>query len=203
MAKREKMLQKEQERVQEENQRSGVGRALLSSVLMIGLGVLLFLRPDFGSSIVTTVLGWVLIGVGAVGIVTCILSWPVLGFGQILLSVGMAAFGVFVLIRPDLLTKIIFAAVGIYLVLQGGGNLLEGFKLKKLGYSSIPSMVLAAVLLILGLLMVFCPGLVQNWIMMVLGGIMIACGLSNLVFRTLAVKKLRQPKDDNVVDADD
>ena len=203
MAKTEKVLAKEHNRVKEENQRSGVGRALLSSVLMLGLGILLLMRPDFGSWIVATVLGWVLIGVGVIGLVTCILSWPVLSYGQILLSVGIVAFGIFVLIRQDLLERIIFLAMGIYLVIQSGGNLIEAFKLKKLGYSSIPSMVLMIALLVLGLLMIFAHSIIRGWIMLALGIYLVACGLSNLIFRTLAVRKLRQPKTANVVDADE
>ena len=203
MAKTEKVLAKEHNRVKEENQRSGVGKALLSSALMLGLGILLILRPDFGSELVTTILGWVLIGAGVVGLVTCILSWPVMGYGQILLSVGLAAFGIFVLVRGDLLERIIFLAMGIYLVLQGGGNLVEAYKLKKLGYSSVPSLILMGALLILGLLMIFAHTIVRGWVMLLLGGFLVVCGLSNLVFRTLAVRKLRQPKTANVVDADE
>lgn len=203
MAKTEKVLEKEHNRVKEENQRSGVGRALLSSVLMLGLGILLLFKPDFGSHLLTTILGWVLIGAGVIGLGTCILSWPVMGYGQVLLSVGLAAFGIFVLIRGDLLEQIIFLAMGIYLVLQSGGNMIEAFKLKKLGYNSIPSLILMGALLVLGLLMIFAHTVVRGWVMLLLGGFLVACGLSNLIFRTLAVRKLRQPKTANVVDADE
>ena len=98
---------------------------------------------------------------------------------------------------------IVFLAMGIYLVLQSGGNMIEAFKLKKLGYNSLPSLILMGALLVLGLLMTFAHTIVRGWVMLLLGGFLVACGLSNLIFRTLAVRKLRQPKTANVVDADE
>ena len=195
MGKKKKMAKE-----QAKERRSGVSKAVWSALLMVGMGLLLLLRPDFGTNAVATILGWVLIAAGAVGVLVCVLSWPVMGVLEIVLSVAVAGFGVFILIRPDMLVKILGVALGIYLALQGLGALGESLKLKKFGYDFVPNLVMALVTLGLGVLLLFFPMTAAGWAIRLSGGGMVLCGGAELLLRTKAVKDLRQP---NVVDADD
>lgn len=195
-----KKKKKEWEEAVQEEHRSDLGKAVWGALLLIGMGVLLMLRPDFGTHTVAVILGWVMIAAGAIGVLVCVLSWPVMGVIEIILSVAVTAFGVFILVKPGLLPSIIGIGFGIYLLLHGLSALLESLKLKKLGYDLRANLIMALVMVALGVLLLFFPMNVANWIIRVIGGAMALCGGASLFLRTSALRKLRQPK--NVVDAD-
>ncbi len=203
MGKKKEMKKRQEEKERQEHQarRTGIGKAVWGALLLIGMGLLLLLRPDFGTNTVAMILGWVLIGAGAVGVLVCVLSWPVMGITEIILSLAAAGFGIFILLKPGVLVNILGIALGIYLAVQGLAALFESLKLKKFGYNFIPNLVMALVMLALGVVLLFFPMNVANWAIRLMGGFMVACGASNLLLRTSAVKNLRKPKD--VVDADE
>ncbi|MBQ9762593.1 MAG: DUF308 domain-containing protein [Oscillospiraceae bacterium] len=196
-----KKRQEAKERAENKEQRSGIGKAVWSALLLIGMGLLLLLRPDFGPNTVAMIVGWVLIGAGAIGVLVSVLSWPVMGVMEILLGLAAAGFGIYILLNPDALIDIIGIALGIYLVLQSLTTIIESIKLKKFGYNFIPNLVSALVMLVLGVLLLVFRQSIAGWLMRLVGGFMVACGAANLLLRTSAVKNLRKPKD--VVDADE
>lgn len=199
--KERKELQKLQEKERRDEHRSDLGKTVWGAVMLIGLGLLLLLRPDLGTGTVALVLGWSMIAVGAIGILVGVLSWPSMGLGQILLSVGVAGFGIFILLRPDLLMSIFGIALGIYLVAQGLGSLLEWRKLRKLGYESMANLVMALVMLVIGIVQLCFPLGSVLWLVQVIGVLLIGCGCVSLVLRTSALNKLR--KVENIVDAEE
>ena len=69
-----KKRQEAQERRENQERRSGIGKAVWGALLLIGMGLLLLLRPDFGTNTVAIVIGWVLIGAGALGVLVSVLS---------------------------------------------------------------------------------------------------------------------------------
>ena len=196
-----KKRQEAKERQENKEQRSGIGKAVWSALLLIGMGLLLLLRPDFGTATVATIIGWVLIAAGAIGVLVSVLSWPVMGIPEILLGLAAAGFGIYILLNPGMLVSIIGIGLGIYLVLQSLTTLIESFKLKKFGYNFIPNLISALVMLVLGILLLAFNQNIAAWLMRLVGGFMVACGAANLLLRTSAVKNLRQPKD--IVDADE
>ena len=191
-----KKRQEAQERRENQERRSGIGKAVWGALLLIGMGLLLLLRPDFGTNTVAIVIGWVLIGAGALGVLVSVLSWPVMGITEILLGLAAAGFGIYILLNPGALVSIIGLALGIYLVVQ-----LESLKLKKFGYNFVPNLISALVMLVLGILLLVFNQNIAAWLMRLVGGFMVACGAANLLLRTSAVKNLRKPKD--IVDADE
>lgn len=196
-----KKRQEAQERRENQERRSGIGKAVWGALLLIGMGLLLLLRPDFGTNTVAIVIGWVLIGAGALGVLVSVLSWPVMGITEILLGLAAAGFGIYILLNPGALVSIIGLALGIYLVVQSLATLLESLKLKKFGYNFVPNLISALVMLVLGILLLVFNQNIAAWLMRLVGGFMVACGAANLLLRTSAVKNLRKPKD--IVDADE
>lgn len=194
-------LEKFRQEERQKEQRSDIAKAVWGALLLIGLGLLLLLRPDFGTNTVALILGWVLIAVGAIGVLVCLLSWPLNGVTQLVLSIAVTGFGIFILLKPHMLISIFGICLGIYLILQGISALLESLKLKKLGYGFRLNLIAALVTLVLGIVLLFFPMDIAHWAIRMIGGIMVLCGVSNLLLRTGAVKDLGQPRD--VVDADE
>ena len=199
--KERKELEKFQEKERRDEHRSALGKTVWGAVVLIGLGLVLLLRPDLGTDTVAAILGWALITVGAIGVLVAVLSWPAMGLGQIVLGVGVCGFGIFVLLRPDLLMSIFGIALGIYLLAQGLGSLLEWRKLRKLGYEGTGNLVMALVMLVIGIVQLCCPLGSVLWLVQVIGVLLIACGCVSLVLRTQAVNKLRKVGD--IVDAEE
>lgn len=199
--KEQKELQKLQEKERKDEHRADLGKTVWGAVMLIGLGLLLLLRPDFGTDAVAMVVGWAMIAVGAIGVLVAVLSWPAMGLLQIVLGVGVTGFGIFILLRPDLLVSIFGIGLGIYLVAQGLGAFLEWRKLRKLGYGNVANLVMALAMLVLGTVQLCFPLGSVRWLVQVIGALLIVCGLASLVLRTSALSKLRKVGD--VVDAEE
>lgn len=202
MKKKEKANATEQEKT---NRRSDFTKAIWGSLLLMALGFLLIFCPDLGSAAVAVVVGWVLIGVGAIGILICILSWPVLGWGTLLISIATVALGVYILLNPLALASLFGVGVGIYLLAyQGFGSLLESLKLRKMGYGFLPSLIVSLIMIALGAALIFAPLTSSRLIMTLFGIGLVISGGMNMLLRAWAARKLSQPKEDpNIVDADE
>ena len=199
-----KKKDKEKAAQEKETRRSGLNRDIIGYLLLVALGCLLIFRPDFGSAAVATVLGWVSIVIGGIMIFVCLLSWPVLGFPQLLTGIAAVAFGVYILLNPLMLASIFGIAVGIYLAFQGFISISESRKLRKFGHSFLASLLMGLVMLALGLVLIFAPLTSSRLVMMLIGISMVLCGGVRLLLRSVAARKLSQPKDDpNIIDADE
>ena len=183
--------------------RAALMRAIWGALLQLLLGVILLLNPDLGSSVVSTVIGWVLIVVGLVGIAVCVICWPELRLMPALVGIAGVALGIYILANPLALAKLFGWFVGIYLMVQGGSTLFQSRMLRKAGYHYLVGRIIGIVLLALGLLLVLCPLTAARWIMTVFGILLVGSGLVNLVIKLWAERKLGQPyKDPNIIDAD-
>ena len=186
----------------ERNPRAELMRSLWSGLLQLLLGVILLLNPDLGSNVVSTVIGWVLILAGLLGVVICVLCWPELRLMPALMGIAGVGLGSYILANPLALAKLFGLFVGIYLMVQGGSTLLQSRLLRKMGYHYLVGRITGIVMLVLGLTLVLCPLTAARWIMTVFGILLVASGLVNLVVRLWAERKLRQPpQDPNVIDA--
>lgn len=170
-------------------------KGLTGSAILVALGALLMLRPDFATSTVASVLGWVLIGGGAILIAVDILNWDVLGLAELLVGIAAAAVGIFIVIRPDFLADLFGTFIGIYLAFQSFLNLTAAVNLKKTGKVYMPTLILGLVLLTLALLLIFVPLDFSYFLVRAVGLMMIAGGLSNLVLRSKFFTNL--PKSDS------
>ena len=173
--------------------------------MLMAIGFLLILRPDLGSAAVAVVVGWTLIGIGAIGILICILSWPVLGWGTLLVSIAAVALGVYLLLNPLTLASLFGIAVGLYLLLfQGFGSLLESLRLRKMGLKFLPNLIVSLVLIVLGASLIFAPLASSRLVMMLFGIGLVISGAINMMLRAWAAGKLSNPKEDpNILDADE
>jgi len=204
MKKKDKEKAAEQEKQEKGTRRSNLKRDIVGYLLLVALGCLLIFRPDFGSAAVATVLGWIAIAIGAIIVFVCLLSWPVMGVPQLLTGIAAIAFGVFILLKPLMLASIFGVCVGIYLVFQGFGAILESLALRKLGYRFSASLIIGLVMLALGVVLILAPMTSSRLVMMLLGISMVLCGGVRFLLRAWAARKLSLPKEDpNIIDADE
>lgn len=208
MKKKENAQEITQEEVKKKDPRkSGLMIAIGGSLLLIALGVLLLLRPDFGTATVASVLGWIMIAGGAICIAVSILNWELLGLKELLIGIAIAALGIFIVVKHELLASAFGIIIGIYVGYLAAVSILEGLKLKKAGYQFWPSVILGLVMLAQTVALVFLPmdsaNIVVQVFVRIVGGFMIASGLTNMVFRSIAAKKLRTPKEEAVAEDDE
>ena len=170
-------------------------KAIGGSLLMVALGVLLMLYPGFGTKTVASILGWTMIAGGAVLITVSILNWDSLGLPELLIGIAVLAVGIFVVIRPLALVSLFGVIIGVYVGFHGIISVLESLKLKKLGYNFLPNLILGLVMFVLALVLIFVPMSFSHLLMRIVGGFMVVAGLSNLVFRAIASRNLRKPKE--------
>lgn len=194
-------LEKLQQKQRQDDRRSELGRALLGALLLMGVGVLLVLRPDLGTGTVAMVLGWILIGMGVLTLVVSILSWPAVSLVETLLAVAMAGFGIFILARPEFLGRVLGIGLGIYLTGHGLTSLTLCRKLKKLGFRYLPQLISGLLYLALGITLLLLPLRGALWLIRLVGITLILWGGAGLVLRLLAMKKLHA-HEQTVVDAE-
>lgn len=188
--KEQKKQQEALEEKQRKDRRSRLGKTLLESALLIGIGVLLVLRPDLGEGTVALVAGWALIAMGAIAVVVSVLSWPAISLMETVLAVALTGLGIFILVRPHLLSSILGLGLGIYLVIQGLGIASLWLKLRKLTFSGIPQLIAAVLYLGLGITLLCFPLKGALWVIRLIGVALIVWGASGLVLRTIAEKQL-------------
>lgn len=177
-------------------------KSLIGSAILVALGVLLLLRPDFATNTVASVLGWILIGGGAILMAVTILNWELMGLPELIVGIIAAAVGIFIVIRPSFLASAFGAIIGIYLGFQSISNLITAVNLKKAGKVFVPTLILGFVLLALALVLIFVPMSLSRFLVRTVGVLMILGGVTNLVLRSKVFMNLSK-KDTKIVDARD
>ena len=180
--------------------KSALLKSLAGSLLLIALGVLLLLRPDFATATVASVLGWILIGGGAILIAVAILNWDVTGVPELVFGIVAAAAGIFIVIRPNFLASAFGIIIGLYLGFQAISTLITALKLKESGYVFVPTLVLGLVLLALALVLILVPMSLSRLLVRIVGLLMALSGLSHLVLRSRFFMSLPR-QDPKIVDA--
>lgn len=178
--------------------KTGILKTFLASLLMIGLGVLMMLYPDFANPTVASVLGWSMVGVGALLVAVSLLNWNIMGIPELLIGLAMIAVGIFVIITPDFVADSFGRIIAVYVGFHGLLSLMDSGKLKKLDRNFMPHTVLGIVMIAVALVLVFVPVRI-HWLIRVLGALVALNGLGNLVLRSkfyLSLPKLGAAKTD-------
>lgn len=197
------MKKKENAISKKDPRKNALLKSMLGSALLVALGVLLLLRPDFATNAVASVLGWILIGGGAILIAVALLNWEVMGLPELIAGIVAAAVGIFIVIRPDFLASAFGTLIGIFLGFLSITNLITAMKQKQAGKLFVPTLVLGFVLLALALVLIFVPMSLSRFLVRTVGVFMILGGVTNLVLRSKVFMSLTPKKDPKIVDARD
>lgn len=181
-----------------------VKKAQVGSVILILLGIVLLVNPDFGSIAVAKMLGWGLVAVAAICLLAGVLTWPVMGFATLAGSIVGLMLGVYILNNPLALASLLGWILGIFLVVQGLGSIGEALRLCHHGSAWRFSMVVSILTLGLGVVLIFAPLTTSRLVMIVAGVVMIVCGAGNLITHVRAARCIdRGEKQGNIIDAEE
>jgi uncharacterized membrane protein HdeD (DUF308 family) len=163
--------------------KTGILKTFVASLLMIGLGFVMLLHPDFANPTVASILGWSMTGVGALLIAVSLLNWNIMGIPELLIGIAMAAVGIFIIIKPEFVAESFGRIIAIYVGFHGLLSLMDSGKLKKLDRNYLPHTIMGVVMIVVALLLIFVP-VSTFWMIRTLGVLVAISGLGNLVLRS-------------------
>lgn len=156
---------------------------VLLSVLMVVLGLVLFIWPGKTLTLAARILGIALL----IGAAVSGFSWyrERNQAGSTYASLGIAALcliaGLIVLIAPKGVVSLLPKLIGIAILVNGVINLAQAIELRNVGQSGwTSSMAMAALTIALGLFLVIFSFSAMKAAVMVIGGVLVYNGVSNL-----------------------
>lgn len=161
---------------------------VFSSIITVALGVVLLLYPDTTSTVLCYGVGAVLLFHGMLDLVRYFTRQEGEFFLRYELAAGiiLCAVGTFMLIQPEIVTMVIPMILGIYIVIDGGVNVRRSFEMKELEFSRWwAAMVVAALMILLGLVMFLNPFAAAQVTVMFIGVVLIYQGVSDFIILML------------------
>lgn len=166
---------------------------LLLCLLSIVLGIALVIEPTFLTKLVSYILGGIALGFGVYSIVMYFLKEQE---GMVFLMIRgliLAFIGVFLIVRPDFIPRMISTAFGIYMLVNGVIGLTNATEIKRSGDAEWQfPMISAGITFVLGFVICINPMLPVKAAMTVLGICLIISGASNLFSSFTSRSKLRK-----------
>ena len=154
----------------------------LLSIVMLLLGLALFIWPGKSLEVAASILGVALL----VGAVVSFVSWyrdrHVVGAGYANLAIALLCLlaGLGMLIAPKGVVTLLPKLIGLAVVLNGILNLAQALEMKRRGIKWLTSLAMAALTIVGGLFLLFHAFNAMKVAVMVIGGIFIYNGASNL-----------------------
>lgn len=169
------------------------------SVLMIVCGAILAVNPDSASTLISAILGWLLIAVA----VALLLAGFVAGAGirPILFGAVLLAAGAWLHRNPLMIASFLGVLLGLLVLSQALDMAREAQAIKRSGGFWIPGAVLAALELILGLRLIFSPLSVSRLVLTIAGIAMVVFGVCDLAAHHRSHRSI--PGDSRIIDADE
>ena len=163
--------------------------------------------PDTVGNTLSYVLGIVLTIYGLFNIISFFTNKEENKYLELIIGIVATAFGIFTLFSPGIIAKIIFVIFGIIIVLDSLMDVKNSFQLKALGMKKWWVCFLVSIaVIILGLCTIFLSGFFRDFLIIIIGIIMIYEGVSGLVIIGLMghyAKKVNKNNQIITVDAVD
>lgn len=156
---------------------------LITAIISIVFGVLLLVFADTAIRVIVTVFGVVLLITGVVAAISFIVSRDK-GFSSGMALVGGAfliIIGILILTHPDQIAELFPIMIGIVLAVNGIADIVEGFRMMGKHYVLwYTSVITGVIMLLLSALLIFKPFGIVEFIVQVVGVVMILNGISDL-----------------------
>lgn len=156
---------------------------ILASILYIAFGVVLLIWPNTTRDIICFAFGAVLLVYGVITIISFFVHDSRLGAFrfELILGVISSGVGILFLLKPELVSSVLPVVLGIYIVIDALLNVKRALELKGLGYAHWPVVLgLSLVSVVLGAFILLRPAFITDVIIMVIGGVLIYNGISDL-----------------------
>ncbi len=157
---------------------------ILMSILYIALGVFLLAVPGTALNIVCYALGGVVLACAAVQLIRYFTTEHGLFQSQLTLISGVVclALGAFLIIRSDIVIKILPIVFGLFVIFDSLGRVQNALELRRCDYGSWKGFLLLALLsIVLGVIMIIDPFGAVETLVMAIGVILILEGALNLL----------------------
>ena len=168
---------------------------VLMSVLYLGLGIFLLLKPTTALNIVCYALGAVVLICAAVQLVRYFAIERGVFQSQLTLISGLICLGLgaFLIIRSDIVVSILPIVFGLFVIFDSIGRVQNALDLRRCSYDSWKGFLLLPVLsIVLGVVMILNPFGTMETLVMAIGVILVIEGAINLLsalYTILAVRR--------------
>lgn len=178
---------------------------LMAAILYIVLGLVLLLWPKTSQDLICFAFGLLLLIYGIITIISFFVHDSRLGTFRFELILGIiaAAAGIFFLFQPGFIQAVIPVVLGIYIIIDGLLNLKRALELRSLGYGHWWVVLLLSLISAgLGVLVLCKPIFLEHILTMVIGGVFVYNGLSDLwaIFKVSRAAKEFQTQNPIVID---
>lgn len=173
-----------------------LGNFTVLSVFCIVMGIALIIRPDFFTRVVGLVVGGVITAMGAVALLRYFIRTKTdpNNASGLISGVILVLAGVFVMVRPDFIPKVIAFVFGAYMLISGITNIQGAFALKKNNSTRwIKAMVSAVLTTLAGLMLVINPILLSDVTFRLMGVCLLISGMSNIGGTLLTGRNKKDP----------
>lgn len=184
-------------------EKSAASTAIIASLAYLVLGFIMMLFPSSISNVLCYTLGIVLTVYGLFNIISFFINKEFGLYFELIVGVVATAFGIFTLFSPSIIVNIIFVTIGIIIIIDSLMDIKHSFQLKALGmkYWWICTAVSVSVI-ILGLCTIFFPIFFGDFLIFLLGIIMVYEGISGLSIVGLFSHYSKKRKSGKMIDAD-
>lgn len=163
-------------------------------VLTAVLGLILLANPDSATALVSKIIGWILVIIGAVMTISIANERPAPAGKWIGAAVCIIA-GIVLLKNPLWLAKWIGRLIGLILVIEGGNDLKHSIHRT--------ARVLGIVTLAAGVLLILTPMSLVRTVLRLCGMVVAVLGIVSIAEKLREIKLLEAGSDPNIIDADE
>lgn len=156
---------------------------ILAAALYIVLGLILLIWPNTSGDVICFSLGLLLLLYGVITIISFFVHDSRLGAFRFELVLGVAgtALGILFLARPSVVLSILPVVLGVYIIIDALLNLKRAVELRRMAYPYWWAvLILSLISVALGVFILFRPYMTARVLIMVIGGVFIYTGLSDL-----------------------
>lgn len=173
---------------------------LLVPGLITALGLILAVNPDSATALVSSIIGWTLILIGAEKAIGKLRGRKV--YGGWLLTFVCCFMGLFIVLQPLALAQILGRVLGILLIIRGVGDLKDATMDKEAGLPYRRAMVLALITAGAGFVLAALPLTLTRTVLRLCGLAVASIGTVNLLDKLQNKQKL-ESGNPNIIDADE
>lgn len=157
---------------------------LLMPIISILLGLYVVMRPWSATEGLCVLLGWLVLGAGAVGVVyglafqrATLITTPLLPTSMLGVIIGL-----FFILNPGMLVEIVGLVICVFLLVEGMTNIQNAMQHRRWGDSGWwVALVVGIACLVLGVWALFVPGASAAFIMRIIGFMLLFSGATNLI----------------------
>ena len=164
----------------------------LLSIFCVVIGIALIVDPGFFTNTVGRVIGGLFAAYGVVDLILYFVKSDGYATGLVK-GILLCASGIFILIKPDFIPKVLAIVCGLYMTISGIVNLQDSLNLRRVGVRSWKFSCISALLTTLvGVVLIIDPMLSVEFALVVLGIALLVSGITNIAGWVSASAKMKK-----------